>query len=1234
MATSRHQQELPIQPVNSPVICSPYYEPSSYWNYKENGEAEELPGRRHSHYWYKNEEVKQRRVQADLFASEQTDELILVNMLRNDVRRWRQSHYETATKVTKQLLDHWNRGDRPRRLFFCQREAVETIIYVNEILGSRSKKLRWKSALSFEDYQRLRNGERPSFLASDVNYTVVPSLLDKPDEPGLKPLTRYCCKMATGSGKTVVMSMLLSWAFCNRGRMPSDDRFPSAALILCPNLTIKERLQVLRPDVANNYFEEFAIVPSVLMPELKKGKVIIENWHRLAQESEHAEFSSGKKQSFKVVNKGEESPDAFARRVLGDLYDHGPIMVLNDEAHHAYRPAPTSRKVTANEKKDREEATIWVQGLDRINTACGIQFCVDMTATPFYLHGSGHVEGAPFPWIVSDFGLVDAIESGITKIPRLPVSDTTGRPEPKYFKLWRHIVDHLEPGEKFPGGKPKPDIVWRDAEDALTTLASQWKERFQYTQDRAPGQENTPPVMIVVCDNTDIAQVFFEKISGERVVQHEEEIKGKKKKRKDTTYDGGIQAFPEFANKTGFRPTLRIDTKLLEAVESEDPSKNRTQAAEELREIIATIGKPGTKGQHVRCVVSVQMLTEGWDANNVTHILGLRAFTSQLLCEQVVGRGLRRMDYTPDPETGLLPEEYVDVYGIPFSIIPFRGRATLKPAPEDKPKNEVRSLPERKNFEIRFPIVEGYAFALKHNMIQADVDSMEPLVIEPEKTPTAVYVKPQVGIQIGGDSPHIGGFEVIKVDRKKYYEEYHIQTIKFEIARRIVRKLSEETTDGSVPKMPYQSRYQLFPQVLRIVNEFVARKVDWKGEHKSELGLEKYVIRTVERLVDGIVPNELEGESPLMPVLNRYKPIGSTGEVFFKTTRPTHETIKSHINHVVLDTATWERTAAFRLEQSSAVLFYARNDHMEFTIPYEYQGVGHNFVPDFLVRLRNQITVVLEIKGFQDDRVRAKHQAAKKWVQAINNWEKLKQWHFHVCTDPQLLDKEMQWLLNKSDSQYIDLNEIPSTADDSPPIIDVEKLPLFQEALKEKPETGSREKVGENQVKSKPVFATKTTILKPKQIVIEQDATGYSYENLFEDYFRKSKNIILVDPYIRLYYQRQNLERFLDALSPNHDHLEFHLVTKADSLEHEVELSEHFDRLQTLLFSKRIRFTYTFDKHVHDRWIETDTGWRINLGRGLDFFQKPTDRYSPDWSNYTLRKCKETTITFINLRES
>jgi type III restriction enzyme len=956
--------------------------------------------------------------QGALFAQEISEPLPLVNALRDDLRRWRKANYEGATQATKTLLNHWAREDRPRRLFFCQREAVETIVYLLEILES-GKRPRWSPKLTVDDYRRLRHGEKPSFIP-ETRLKIYPGLVDMPNELGLPPLMRMGCKMATGSGKTVVMAMLIAWAFCNRGRVPGDERFPSATLIVCPNLTIKERLQVLRPDHEDNYYKMFDIVPSQLMPELKKGQVLITNWHLFAPESEHNE--GGK--SYAVVNKGKESTEAFARRILGELYDRAPILVLNDEAHHAYRPKPVEENetLTTSQKKEREEATVWVSGLDKINQACGIKVSVDLSATPFYLQGSGHIEGSPFPWLVSDFGLVDAIESGITKIPRLPVSSTDGRPEPKFFALWKHITERLRPGERLNGGKPKPEVVYREAEDALLTLASQWKERFQYIAEGSPNKEKTPPVMIIVCDNTDLAELFYRHISGEQVIEvatedelddDESETQRKKKPKTKTVYGNG-KIFPElFSNRDGRRVTLRIDSKLLEEAESEDPQASRRDAAEALREIVATVGKPGKPGEQVRCVVSVQMLTEGWDANNVTHILGLRAFGSQLLCEQVVGRGLRRMDYTPDPDTGLLTEEYVDVYGIPFSIIPFKGREMGKPTPEDKPKNHVRALPERQRFEMRFPIVEGYAFALKSNLIKADISQMQPLKLEPFHNPTAVFVKPQVGYQMGAPSSG-GGFEVDEQDREAYYASTHLQTIKFEIARQIVLRLTEGV-DGRKPKLRLQSRHQLFPQVVRFVEEYVSRKVDFHGCHPCELGLEIYVMQTVERLTNAIEPDDAKGEPPLLPILNRYKPIGSTAQVDFKTTRPCFQTIRSHINQVAADTATWEQSAAFRLEQAAIknqVSYYARNDHLEFVIPYEYLGVSHAYTPDFLVRLTSGVTLILEIKGRENDQDLAQHQATQRWISAVNNWGQLGKWIFHVCYDPQMLMRELERLCN------------------------------------------------------------------------------------------------------------------------------------------------------------------------------------------------------------------------------
>lgn len=1037
-------EQLPIQPVEKPIICNPYDPPKDHWVYdSKTGEASHAGMRRPAGYWYKTERIA--AGQRDLFAEEERDDLTLVNLLREDVGRWRDAEYRGASQVSRELLRYWARPDRYPKLFFCQREAAETIIYLAELRfpGKSSRTRFQKFDVTDEDLGKLLRGERPTFALAGSDF--FPTLIDKPQQSESTPLRRLGCKMATGSGKTVLMAMLIAWAFCNRGENPLSAEFPDAVLVCCPNLTVKERLQVLRPEQAGNYFSEFDLVPIKYRPHLQRGKVLVENWHRFNPESEHKEGD----RTYAVVNKGDETPETLARRVLGDLYERMPILVLNDEGHHCWRPAATLglEDLNAEERKKIEEelseARVWLDGLDRVNNAMpaksgkpGILMCVDLSATPFYIKGSGYPEGSPFPWLVSDFGLVDAIESGIVKIPRLPVLDTTGRPDPKYFKLWEKIKENLEPAEFLPGGRPKPDVVYREAEGALQQMAGQWVERFNYINQASPGQDRIPPVMIIVCDNTDVAEVFYRKISGETeeeiVTQAEvEEVlaeengdaehentgkSGKAKKPKTRTVFGEGVVYPQhFSNTPAEKRTIRIDTKLLAEAESEDPNKRRRDIAQELRRVVATVGKPGERGERVRCVVSVAMLNEGWDANNVTHVLGVRAFGSQLLCEQVVGRALRRMDYTPDPTTGLLTEEYADVYGIPFSVIPFKGRPIKKSEPDDRPKNHVRALPERAAMmKMDFPVVEGYAFALRRNLITCNVSDMEALILEPNREPTATFLMPTVGYKEGHPSQQAATFEFVEQNREAYYKQTHIQAIKFQIARLIIERLLSAYHDGTDAKsrvLRLQSRHQLFPQVYRFVEDYVGRKVDFQGCHECELGLEKYVKRMVERLGDRIMPDDTEGEPPLMPVLNRYKPIGTTADVNFKTVRPCFPTQRSHINQVVSDTATWESSAAFRIEQ--AHLVYARNDHMGLFIPYEYQGVDHNYEPDFLVRLAPEVTLILEIKGYEDDEIKAKHNAAKRWVSAVNNWGQLGKWMFHVCRNPQMLDRELAFLTSR-----------------------------------------------------------------------------------------------------------------------------------------------------------------------------------------------------------------------------
>ncbi|MDW8012711.1 MAG: hypothetical protein RMJ47_06985, partial [Bacteroidota bacterium] len=522
----------------------------------------------------------------------------------------------------------------------------------------------------------------------------------------------------------------------------------------------------------------------------------------------------------------------------------------------------------------------------------------------------------PFPWIVSDFGLVDAIESGIVKIPRVPVDDNTGALIPKYFNLWQHINQQLPASERqTTRRRAKPESVLREAEGAIATLASEWKKTFDaFQQAGAP----VPPAMIVVCDNTDLAKLVHEHIAKGNVL-------------------------PELANREGEEVTFRIDTKLLAEAESAVEGETRQQAAERLRKTVDTVGKTEWDGEgeppgkNIRCVVSVGMLTEGWDAQNVTQILGLRAFTSQLLCEQVVGRGLRRMNYDDFSEP-----EYVDVYGVPFEVIPVKKKPVSRTEVQ-KVSMLVRALLERRHLEITFPRVEGYVFDVRQRI---RVNHVLYLTIDPANEPTQVVIKPAAGYHVGRPDRLGPGAEVLH-DRSQFHREKRLQATVYEIAAELTHRLKDKRDDWS-------ARHILFPQVLGIVWQYLEERIVITDPDTplEEIALLKYKQHIIERLTEAIEPDTEAGEPPLLPVIERFRPIGSTAEVLFRTVRPCVGTTKSHISHVVLDAPTWEHSVAYQLERMPEVVAYARNDHLDFTVPYEWQGVRHEYRPDYLVRLR------------------------------------------------------------------------------------------------------------------------------------------------------------------------------------------------------------------------------------------------------------------------------------------
>jgi type III restriction enzyme len=384
-------------------------------------------------------------------------------------------------------------------------------------------------------------------------------------------------------------------------------------------------------------------------------------------------------------------------------------------------------------------------------------------------------------------------------------------------------------------------------------------------------------------------------------------------------------------------------------------------------------------------VVSVGMLTEGWDAQTVTHILGLRAFSSQLLCEQVVGRGLRRSSYDD-----LSQAEFVDVYGIPFQAIPVQEvkATTAKPPPDVR---AVRALAERAALEILFPRVTGYLTDIREQMT-ADILGLPYLKVTPTAEPTQITASAPVGQMAGIMAVALS----VSQDREQFYRANRLQSTVFRIAAQIVKDAHHDA-----------NRQQLFPQVLRLVNDYIAQRVDLSDEAVIEdVALTKYQSEIVERIRTALRPIKQDGEPPILPVLDSYRPRGTTADVIFTTTRKVWPTTRSHVSHVVLESG-WERRAAQILESHRYVVCYARNYKLDFTIPYRFAEANHQYVPDFIVVLAKdtgdpdapRLNLVLEIKGEEDERDRAKAAGAERWKDAVNYAGTFGRWEYEVCRD-------------------------------------------------------------------------------------------------------------------------------------------------------------------------------------------------------------------------------------------
>ncbi|MFH0812681.1 MAG: DEAD/DEAH box helicase family protein [Pseudomonadota bacterium] len=983
--------------IENPIINSPYEEPKRHFRFTDEGITNEIIERRRiSSYFIPIAKPKKKGKQPQLsFDTEWTQDRIeenkFINQIRDRVALWRTGGRGGLTKITTRLLEYWQRPDRERRLFFCQIEAVETIIYLTEV-------------------------------AKKCGDSWIENALRVANEEANPSLFRLAGKMATGSGKTVVMAMLITWHVLNKLANPKDIRFSDTFLIVTPGITIRDRLRVLLPNDPHNYYRTWDLLPSELVNELGKAKIVITNFHGFRLR----ERDSAGKLTKTILVEGKESPftetpDQMVRRACRELGNKKNVVVINDEAHHCYRQrmVDDDLELKGDERKEaqkrEEKARVWTSGLEAVNAKLGIKVLYDLSATPFFLRGSGYPEGTLFPWVVSDFSLIDAIECGIVKVPRVPVADDsmTGD-QPTYRDLWLRIRDHLpRKGRKTDAVSGEPKLP-AELQAALHSLYSNYEKYYRLWEQNpeALAKGITPPVFIVVCNNTNVSKLVFDYVAGwEKTLPDRSTI----------VVPGQLPVFSNEKNSGwSARPnTILIDSEQLESGEamSQEFKKIASREIEEfkseyrtrfpgrdaekltdedlLREVMNTIGKQGKLGENVKCVVSVSMLTEGWDANTVAHILGVRAFGTQLLCEQVVGRGLRRRSYVSEPQRyqlngqevvfeGFAPE-YAEVYGVPFSFIPCSGS---NPTPEPGPEvTHVRALEERIACEITFPHLMGYRYNLPAERLTATFTEDSRLILSTRDIPTKTE-----------NAPIVGESSIHTLDDLK---QKRVQEVAFLLAKLTLEKYFRDDDENLKP--------WLFPQLLQVAKTWLAECVIYKDNTFPQLLLFlEFAHDAVDRIYKAIIASET-GARSLKPILYPYDPIGSTRYVAFDTQRPVYATNpgKCHVSHVVADTDSWEQKLAQALEDMEEVICYVKNHNLGFTIPYTFNGEEKNYIPDFIVRLddgqgkENTLNLILEVTGESRKDKAAKVATARTlWVPAMNNHGGFGRWAFLEINDP------------------------------------------------------------------------------------------------------------------------------------------------------------------------------------------------------------------------------------------
>ena len=980
-----------------PILNSPYEPPAKHWELDEQGQPTQriIETRRRVDFITPIPKPRKRRVPKSqqqlvfdegkgLSTQEQQYEVTeMVNEIRRHVDQWRRLPNPNDWRVTPEtarLLQHWRHHDfSDIRPFFCQVEAVETAIWLTEVAPKSGQVGRGL----LDRIANANNNANPE-------------------------LSRLALKLATGAGKTTVMAMIIAWQTINAVRHPNSRRFTRGFLVVAPGITIKDRLRVLQPNDPDSYYASRELVPRDMLRDIEVAKIVITNYHALRLR-DRMELSKGGRSL--LQGRGDElktleTEGQMVQRVMPGLMGMKNIWVLNDEGHHCYRQKPGEYDEGALRGDDKKEAAknneaarVWISGLEIVKGKLGVRQVVDLSATPFFLRGSGYAEGTLFHWTVSDFSLMDAIECGIVKLPRVPVADNIpGGDMPKYRALWENIRGDMPKRGRGKAGNLDPLELPTQLLTALDALYGHYEKTYD-----AWGRPEVPPCFIVVCNNTSTSKLVYDYISGFR----RENEDGS-----SALIPGRLalfQNFDEHGNPLPIPRTVLIDSEQLESGEALDKNFRKMSADEIerfrrervertgdpheaenitdqdlLREVMNTVGKEGRLGSSIRCVVSVSMLTEGWDANTVTHVLGVRAFGTQLLCEQVVGRALRRQSYDLN-EDGLFDVEYADVLGVPFD---FTARpVVVKPQPRRETVHVRAVSPDRDHLEIRFPRVSGYRVDPPREELAAEFTDDSYLELTPDL----------VGPTNTRNEGIIGKGVDLNVERLR---SERTATVAFHLAKHLVETRWRDPNEA--PKL------HLFGRLKGIVTDWLDDYLVCKGgTYPAQLVYPDLADRACEIITAAITRSSANGH-PVKALLDPFNPTGSTAHVNFNTSKTSlwqTDSRRCHVTWVVLD-SDWEAEFCRVAEAHPKVRAYVKNHNLGLEAPYRSGSTARTYIPDFIVQVDDgrgeddPLNLVVEIKGYRTEDAKAKKLTMEAyWVPGVNNLREYGRWAFAEFTD-------------------------------------------------------------------------------------------------------------------------------------------------------------------------------------------------------------------------------------------